>query len=152
MAGEIIDFAKKRKESIEQKRRSFERIVLRNFLGCYSVINSNGHLYSIEMVDISRTGMLFQVPWDAQNDQQFEQGRDLDIRIYFTESSYILAMVKVKYGRKFTDDGGRSFMHYGCEFDQGNQTFEALKAFIDFIYKFAEHCSEDKGDHKLHHL
>lgn len=152
VAGEVIDFVQKRKESIEKRRRSFERIMFQNFLGCYSVIDNNGSLYPIQIVDISRAGMLFQVPWNSRNDQKFAPDKDLAIRLYFTKSSYILAIVRVKYASDFVDKGGHSFIRYGCEFDRQNQTFQALKAFIDFIYQFAEHSSEDRGDHKVHFL
>ena len=152
MAKVFIDFAQKRKESIERKRRNFERIMFQNFLGCYSVIDRHGGLYPIRIVDISETGMLFQVPWNPRNDQKFEKNRDLSIRLYFTKNSYILALVKIKYGTEFVDETGATAMRYGCEFDQTNQTFEAIRTFIDFIYKFAEHSSLDKGDAKVHFI
>ena len=152
MADDVIDFVQKRKESIEKKRRSFERVMFQNFLGCYSVIDANGSLCSIDIVDISQTGMLFQVPWNPKSDQKFKRSQDLSLRLYFTKDSYIMAIAKVKYGTPHTDEGGTTCMRYGCEFDQKNQSFEALQAFIDFIYKFAEHSSVDRGENKVHFL
>ena len=152
MANDVIDFVKKRRESIEKKRRSFERVMFQNFLGCYSVIDNNGSLGPIEIVDISETGMLFQVPWDPSNGQKFEKNKDLTIRIYFTKSSYLPAIVKVKYANEYTDETGIHRMRYGCEFDRDNQSFTALSAFIDFIYKFAEYSSEDRGESKVRYI
>ena len=148
----LIDFVQKRQESIERKRRNFERIMFQNFLGCYSVIDRHSGPSPIRIVDISETGMLFQVPWNPHCDQKFETDQELTIRLYFTKDSYILAIVKVKYTSQHTDKAGNKTMRYGCELDQSNQTFEALKSFIDFIYKFAEHCSEDKGENKTYFL
>lgn len=149
---EVIDFNEKRKQSIEKKRRNFERVMFENFLGCYSVINQNGSIYQIDIIDISETGLLFQVPWNKNNDKKFEKDKDLTLRLYFTKSSYIPAIVNVKYSTEYLDQDGNSYMRYGCEFDQDNQTFEAVSAFIQFIYKFAEHSSVDKGDHKVYFL
>ncbi len=152
MSNDVINFQEKRKQSIEKKRRSFERVMFENFLGCYSVIDNNGSIYSIDIIDISESGLLFQVPWNSNNDKKFEKGKDLTLRLYFTKESYLPAFVNVKYGTEFVDDKGQSFMRYGCEFDRENQTFEALDAFINFIYKFAEHSSVDKGDNRVYFL
>lgn len=152
MSNDVINFQEKRKQSIEKKRRTFERVMFENFLGCYSVIDNNGSIYSIDIIDISETGLLFQVPWNENNDKKFEKGKDLTLRLYFTKESYLPAFVNVKYGTEFVDDRGNSFMRYGCEFDSENQTFEALEAFINFIYKFAEHSSVDKGDNRVYFL
>lgn len=152
MSNDVINFSEKRKQSIEKKRRTFERVMFENFLGCYSVIDNNGSIYSIDIIDISETGLLFQVPWNENNDKKFEKDKDLTLRLYFTKESYLPAFVTVKYGTEFVDDRGNSFMRYGCEFDQNNQTFQALEAFIQFIYKFAEHSSIDKGDNRVYFL
>lgn len=152
MSKDVINFVEKRKQSIEKKRRNFERVMFQNFLGCYSVIDNNGSIYPIDIIDISETGCLFQVPWNENNDRKFEKDKNIGIRLYFTKNSYIPAFVLVKYGSEFVDEHGRSFMRYGCEFDRDNQTFEALDAFISFIYKFAEHSSVDKGDQKVFFL
>ena len=148
----LIDFVQKRKESIERKRRNFERVMFQNFLGCYAVIDRHSGPSPIRIVDISETGMLFQVPWNPRYDQKFEIDKEITIRLYFTKDSYILALVKIKYDTEYIDGGGERTMRYGCEFDQTNQTFAALKSFIDFIYKFAEHSSVDKGESKAYFL
>jgi hypothetical protein len=63
-----------------------------------------------------------------------------------------LAQVQVKYGKEYLDENGNTFMHYGAEFDESLPSFEALKSFIDFMYKFAKHSSIDKGDQKVYFL
>ena len=148
MSETVLDFTKKREENIEKKRRSFDRVVFRNFLGAYSVINDNGAIFPIELVDISKTGCLFQVPWNVKNDTKFKSGHEVSMRMYFTEKSYIPVVCKVKYDKEFLDDQGQTYLQYGCEFDESLPSFQALKSFIDFTYSFAEHSSIDQGDLK----
>lgn len=59
----VVDFNAKRKESIEQKRRTFERVVFQEFLGVYSVVDDQGSGYPIKLVDISGDGCQFQLPF-----------------------------------------------------------------------------------------
>lgn len=152
MTDKLLDFVEKRKESIEQKRRSFERIMFKNFLGAYSVLDDGGSVYPIELVDISRKGCLFQIPWNQQKDIPFPKGHELNIRIYFTESSYIPAVVKVKHTQEVLNNEGSSFLHCGCEFDKSMPSFEALESFIEFLYRFAEHSRIDRGDTRVYFL
>lgn len=153
MTDEVINFTKKRNESIEQKRREFERIVFQNFLGVYSVIDHNGEqTIASELVDISEKGCLFQVP--CLNDKNLntikilKSKSTMDLRIYFTAKSFLLIAVTVKYCKEFLDDDGVTYYKFGCEFDKSSSSFEALDSFIKFIYKFAEHSSTDRSDMK----
>lgn len=148
MAEKVLDFAQKRKQNIEQKRRSFERIVFQNFLGVDIIIDQDGTLYPVQMVDISQDGCLFQVPWDVKSDKKFEEGLEIPMRMYFTKKSYVPVICSVKYGKEFIDKSGQTFMHYGCEFDKSMPSFQAMKSFIDFLYSFAEHSAIDRGDVK----
>ena len=150
MTEKVLCFASKKKESAEQKRRNFERIVFQNFLGAYSVLDKNGVIYPVVLVDISKGGCLFQVPWDAGSDVRFETGTETTLRMYFTQESYIPIVVKVKRSEEYYDDSRRaSFMRYGCEFDRSLKSFKALKSFIEFMDNFAEHSVNDKGDVRL---
>ncbi|MBT7608801.1 MAG: PilZ domain-containing protein [Bacteriovoracaceae bacterium] len=148
MTDKVLDFNEKRMASIEQKRRSFERVLFQNFLGAYSTIDQDGVLYPVSLIDVSRDGCLFQVPWDLNNDKKFEDDKEMTMRMYFTKSSFIPAVLNVKYGKEFIDKDGQTYMHYGCEFDKSMPSFEALKNFIEFVYSFAEHSAIDRGDVK----
>lgn len=152
MADKLLDFVEKRKENVEKKRRSFERILFQNFLGAYSVINENGTIYPVTLVDISQDGCLFQVPWNPGRDKKFADDLELSMRMYFTKKSYIPVILKVKYGKESIGEDGRTYMHYGCEFDKSMSSFEAMSNFINFLYSFAEHSSIDKGDQKVYFL
>jgi len=149
MTDKLLDFVEKRKENIEQKRRSFERILFKNMLGAYTVIDKNGSIYPVGLVDVSRDGCLFQVPWDGSDDAKLPEGTETTMRIYFTKVDFIPAILNIKYNKEFIDKDGQTYMHYGCEFDKSMPSFAALESFIEFLYKFAEHSAVDKGDTKV---
>lgn len=152
MTDKLLDFNKRREDAIEQKRRSFERILFQSFLGAYSVIDQAGSVYPIELVDISKEGCLFQVPWDVKSEAPYKQGHEVNLRIYFTSSSYIPAMVTVKHSSETVNHNGQTYMQYGCVFDKSLPSFEALQSFIEFLYKFAEHSAVDRGDSRVYFL
>ena len=152
MTDKVLDFVGKRKESIEKKRRSFERILFNNFLGAYSVLDQGGTIYPISLVDISYDGCLFQIPWDHRHDKKLQVGSEINIRMYFTKQSFVPAVLKIRYGNEAIGKDGMTYMQYGCEFDKSMPSFEALQSFIDFLYKFAEHSAIDKGDTKVFFL
>lgn len=145
----ILDFNKKKAETIEQKRRAFNRIVFQNFLGAYSVIDDNGSIYPVTMVDIAGDGCSFQVPWNPK-DKKLPQDFEVSMRMYFTDKSYIPVIMNVRHSKEVVGKDGNTYMQYGCEFDKSVPTFEAMQSFIDFIYKFAEHSAIDKGDTKVY--
>jgi hypothetical protein len=146
----ILDFNKKKADTIEQKRRAFNRIVFQNFLGAYSVIDDNGSIYPVEMVDIAGDGCSFQVPWNSARDKKLPQDFEVNMRMYFTNQSYIPVIMIVRHGKEILGKDGNVYMQYGCEFDKTASSFEAMQSFIDFIYRFAEHSAIDKGDTKVY--
>ncbi len=148
----VLDFNKKREDSIEHKRRAVERIMFDNFLGTYSVIDGVDSIYPIDIIDISRSGCLVQVPKNSGTEQTFKIDNEHTLRLYFTKASYIPAIVTIKYGKDFTGKDGKVYTQYGCEFDTEVPSFEALESFINFIYKFAEHSAIDRGDSKVYFL
>ncbi len=147
----ILDFNKKKADTIEQKRRAFNRIVFQNFLGAYSVIDdNNGSIYPVTMVDIAGDGCSFQVPWNPSRDKKLAQDYEITMRMYFTNQSYIPVIMNVRHGKEVLGKDGITYMQYGCEFDKTVASFEAMQSFIDFIYRFAEHSAIDKGDTKVY--
>ena len=152
MADKVLDFNEKRKENIEQKRRQFERILFNNFLGAYTVVDQGGSIYPVSLVDVSHDGCLFQVPWNVDRDTKIEEDTELTMRMYFTKNSFVPVVMQIKYGREYIDEDGQTYMQYGAEFDKSMPSFQAVESFIDFMYKFAEHSSVDKGSHKVYFL
>lgn len=152
MTDKVLDFVGKRKENIEQKRRSFERVLFQNFLGAYTVIDQDGTNYPVDLIDISHDGCQFQVPWNAKKDAVLPEGHEVTLRVYFTQSSYIPVSVEIKRSQEQVSTDGRVFMQYGCQFDKTTTSFEAMQSFIDFMYKFSEFSCIDKGDQRVYFL
>ena len=122
----VISFKEKRDQVVEDKRRSFERVVFDNIVGAYSVIDDEGSIYPIRLVDISKTGCLFQVP-ASHADKKFAEGHELMLRMYFTKKSYIPVCVKIKYNHEHHETDGTEYARYGCEFDTSIESFKALE-------------------------
>ena len=147
----LLNFNEKRIENIEKKRRNFERILFSNFLGAYSVIDQAGVVLPIDLIDVSRDGLSFSVPAEI-NTSSFSQGTEITLRMYFTQDSYIPVVAAVKWVKNNKSPDGRACKEFGCSFDKNVPTFEALESFIEFLYKFAEHSSVDRGDAKVFSL
>lgn len=149
----VLNFVEKRSESIEKKRRAFERIVFKNLLGAYSVIDDTDTIYPVELIDISHDGCLFQTSWNFKNEEKFAIDKEMTLRMYFTKTSYIPVVVYIKYGKEYVGKDRETYMRYGCRFDKNTASFSAIESFIDFLYKFAEHSTVDQGEsHKVFFL
>lgn len=148
----VIDFQAKRQDSIEKRKRSFERVLFTEFLGSYAEIDENGTKYSVNMVDISRDGCLFKVPFSKQARNHFKDKKELSVRVYFTKDDFLPLSIKVKHISEYVDENGDDFLRFGGEFDQSLPSFQAFAPFIDFIYKFAEFSCIDKGESKVYFL
>ncbi|MFY7992309.1 MAG: PilZ domain-containing protein [Bacteriovoracaceae bacterium] len=148
----VFDFGEKRKQSIEQKRRQFERVVFQEFLGVYSVIDDHGTGYPIKLVDISADGCLLQVPFSLKAKNQFKDGEEVTLKLYFSKGTYLPAVVKIRHAQEYVDKDGDAYLRLGGEFDKSLPSFGALSSFIDFIYKYAEYSCVDKGESKVFFL
>jgi hypothetical protein len=148
----IVDFSEKRKQSIEQKRRSFERVVFQEFLGVYSVIDDQGTGFPVKLVDISGEGCQFQLPFGPKAKNQYRSGIDLTLKFYFTKGSYLPCVVKIKHATEYIDQQGDAWLRIGGEFDTSLPSFKAMASFIDFIYQYAEFSCLDKGESKVFFL
>ncbi len=148
----IFDFSEKRKQTIEKKRRSFERIVFEEFLGVYSVIDDEGASYPVKLVDISYEGCQFQIPFSSKARNQYKSGEDLSLKFYFTKGTYLPVMVKLKHIQEYIDKDGEAYLRIGGEFDTSLPGFNAIAKFIDFIYQYAEFSCVDKGERKVFFL
>ncbi len=148
MAGKILDFVQKRKDLIEEKRQGFERIMFKNILGAYAVLEDKGDIFPINLVDISYNGCGFELPFSAKARKKFEKGASLKVRMYFTKNSFILTIVKVMYATEIIDLNKKKMIRLGCEFDKSISSYSALNSFIDFLYKFAKLSTHDEGTSK----
>jgi len=148
----VIDFQEKRQESIEKRKRSFERVLFQEFLGSYAEIDDAGTKYSVNIVDVSRDGCLFQTPFSKGTQEHFKVDQNITIRVYFTKDDFIPLSVDIKHGSEYIDERGDAFMRFGGVFDKTMPSFKAFEPFIEFIYKFSEFSCIDKGESKVYFL
>lgn len=148
----VVDFNAKRKQSIEQKRRTFERVVFQEFLGVYSVVDDQGTGYPIKLVDISEEGCQFQLPFSLKAKNKFKSGTEVTLKLYFTKTTYLPAVVTVRHGSEYVDRDGEAWLRLGGVFDTSLPSYQALSSFIHFIYQYAEFSCADKGESKTYFL
>ena len=146
----LLNFNQKRVSNIEKKRRNFERVFFQNFLGAYATIEQSGVIAPIEILDISKEGLLFKLSSGGRS-SNLRVNDEISIRLYFTKDSYIPVILNIVRMNNVNEMGEIS-QEFGCKFDKSVPTFEALNNFINFIYSFAEHSSFDKGDQKVYFL
>ena len=148
----VIDFNAKRQKSIEQKRRTFERVMFQEFLGVYSVMDDQGTGYPVKLVDISKEGLQFQLPFSAKAKNQYKAGSEITLKLYFTKGSYLPALVTVRRAAEYVDERGDAWLRLGGEFDTSVPTFKVISTFVDFIVQYSELSSIDKSDSKVYFL
>ena len=143
----LLSFSSVRKEKIEEKRRNYERVMFRDILNVYTTVENSG-LQPIELIDISRGGLLFQIP--KSSDFECKEGDELSFRMYFASESFLPIRAKVVRVVDAIEDG-ISFSRYGCRIDTGLSSYEALDHFVQFISKCAEHGHEDHESLKIYY-
>ena len=147
----LLDFGenvkKTLRKSVETLKESFN-----NFLGAYTLIDQAGVISPVDFfIDISHDGLSFKIPSEKAS-AHFRKGQEVNLRIYFTRDSYIPVVTNVVWTRNEKGEDGLMYHEYGAKFDKTIPTFRAIENFIDFVYSFAEHSSEDKGDSKVFYL
>ncbi len=148
----VFNFEEKRRQSIEQKRRSFERVVFDEFLGVDAVIDDNGSGHPLKLLDISGEGCQFQVPFSAHPKNKFSSGTEVTLKLFFTKTSFLPVVVKIRHTTEFVDQKGDVYWRCGGEFDKSLPSFQALASFVQFIYKYAEFSCQDSAAHKVYFL
>ena len=144
---DVVDIGEFRSKKLEERRRNVERILFRNLLGVYSVIEGEA-LAGVQLIDISQAGMAFQTPWRPGQDRPFQVGDQITLRLYFGQETFLPCGVKIKNSQEVLE-AGQTYLRYGAELDKEFKSFEAVSAFIDFIYKYAEHGKPEDGRMKL---
>ena len=148
----VVDFGARRKESIEQKRRSFERVVFQEFLGVETVLDDQGSGFPVKLVDISADGCQFQLPFSLKAKNQFKAGTEITMKLFFTKGTYLPAVVTVRHASEYVDKDGDAWLRLGGEFDTSLPSYKALESFVNFIYQYAEFSCLDKGESKVYFL
>ena len=148
----VFDFGEKRRQSIEQKRRTFERVMFEEFLGVEAVIDDNGTGYPVKLLDVSKDGLLFQIPYGPKEKAFFKTDSDFTLKLFFTKGTYLNVVVKVRHTKEHVDQRGDVYWRCGGEFDKTLPSFKAVESFIDFIYQYAEFSCQDNVAHKVYFL
>ncbi len=145
--GKVFQLSDARKEKQENLRREYERVLFNKLLGCYTVIEKLG-LKSVELVDVSKSGCSFRMP---TADGTYRMGEEIALRLYFSNKTYLPTNLTI---RRVTNvvENGLSYNQYGCEFDSTLSTHPALMSFVEFVEKYSQHASEDKGDKQVWYL
>lgn len=148
----VFDFGEKRRQNIEQKRRQFERVMFEEFLGVDAMIDDNGSGHPVKLLDLSLEGIQFQVPFSAQASQRFASGAEVTLKLFFTKTSYLPVVVKVRHAKEYVDPKGHAFWRCGGVFDKSLPSFQAMENFLQFITKYAEFSCADNVAHKVYFL
>jgi hypothetical protein len=146
---QVVDFNQARAQKMDEKRRKTERIFFEKLLGVYC---ATGHdkMRPIEIVEVSEEGCSFQVPFDAKNPWPNDE-KELPIRFYFSQDTYILVHCKIQNSRSTIDKGER-YVRFGCQVDQGVSSYPAYQQFVRFLRMYSEHAHKDNGDASVFYL
>lgn len=143
----VVNLTDVRNERGEEKRRKNERILFKNILGAYCVIEGEG-LRAIDLVDVSAAGLSFQLPNNSKNLEGLEEGKEFMFRLYLTEETFMPVVVRIANKRKCLEDG-EVYVRFGCIVDTELKSYEMFKKFADFLSYYAENCKTDKDNMKL---
>jgi hypothetical protein len=140
----VIDFNEIRQQKLEEKRRKTERVFMNHFLGVYCMTGINS-MHQIEMVDLSEEGCSFQVPFKPEKPFPAQQGREMPIRLYFSQDNFLQVVVTVQNTRN-TKQGNDTYVRYGCKVDPTTSTFAAYQAFVRFLKAYGDVSQKDEGN------
>ncbi|MGE0616470.1 MAG: PilZ domain-containing protein [Bacteriovoracia bacterium] len=142
-AEQVIDFEEVRAKKLEEKRRKTERLFFKQLLGVYCVTGAEGGVRQMEIVDVSEEGLSFVTPFDSK-DPWPTDSKEIPIRMYFSQDTYLPLHIKVANSRPYIEEGIR-YVRYGCVVDQSLTTYEAYKQFVKFLHMYSENAHKDKG-------
>ena len=145
----VVDFNEAREQKLEEKRRKNERVLLKNLLGIYCVTEDE-KIRAIDVVDVSDDGLSFQITFDPTNPWP-NSAKDLGLRLYFTQDTYLPVRVQILNSRPVIDHGIR-YVRYGCKIDPSLTSVETFKQFVAFLKSYSEHAHRDLGDVTLFYL
>lgn len=142
---QVVNLSSVRQEIIEEKRRTYERVVFQSSFGVYTLMEDS-KLHAIEVLDISEGGMQFQTPENSS--LKLNSGDVIPVRLYFSTDHYI--SIDVKVVRSFSAiENGTAVHRYGCLMDKTMASYAAIFHFVQFITKCAEHGHKDDAHLKV---
>lgn len=81
-------------------------MVFQEFLGVYTVVDDQGTGFPIKLVDISKDGCQFQLPFSLKAKNQFKSGTEVTLKLFFTKGSFLPAVVTVRHASEYIDQQG----------------------------------------------
>lgn len=147
---QIIDFNQARTQKLDEKRRKTERIFFKSLISVYADLGQ-GNLKPIELIEVSEEGCSFQVPFDSAdvwlkgNKGTIAGDTFINVRLYFSQDTYLQLTLSVKNSRPCIDQGTR-YIRYGCAIDQSLSTYGVYQQFVKFLKLYSESAHKDTGD------
>jgi len=142
----VLDLEAQREKVKEERRLGLQRLILgRESRWPNVALEDGGKLRPIEVLNISQGGFAFQVN-QSLSESPIDEGSEVKIRFYFTETTYIPVNCFVTRFTPCEDSEGRSFVEYGCEFNKSLKSYEGIKSFVDLLYSLKNHGVNDKGE------
>lgn len=142
--GQVIDLSEVRQAKIEEKKRKYERVIFKQILGSYCVIEGKG-LKAVDIVDVSPEGLSFQISASSKHTDDISVGDTVSFRFYFSQDSYLPVACKVQNKRDCIESGVH-LVRYGCQIDRTLQSYDTYALFVAFLTKYAATSKQDSGD------
>ena len=127
------------------EKREFERILFNKFLGVYTLVETRS-LHRVNLVDISTTGCRFEI---SRNHGELQVGDQWAFRFYFTEDTYLPALLKIKH-RYDSENAEEDYIGYGAAFDSTASTYSCLSDYVNVLYCYVTHAVEDKFNKEVY--
>ena len=112
---------------------------------------NNARFNELELIDISSEGLAFQVPHTEEENLPKDSSKDLSIRLYFSQDTYLPINVTIQNASPVIVEGSR-YTRYGCKIDQSFASYQTYLQFVQFLKSYAEHAHKDMGDVTLFYL
>lgn len=135
----VTDLGARRREIIQEERRSVRRTILTEFIGVHMVVPGQG-LQKCSLYDISEKGIAFDL---EKKQGKFHSGETIAMRVYLNHKTYFTFVIMVKSVRYIDDEG---VYRHGASFAQGTLNEEALMHFVQFIECVSASLKTDNGD------
>jgi hypothetical protein len=135
----VVDIVQKRKEMIQDERRSVKRTILTEFIGVHTVVPGAG-LQKCALHDISVNGVAFDL---SKKQGCFQVGEQVALRVYLNHKTYFSFLVKVRSQRFVAEE---DVYRHGAAMVQGSFNQEAIEHFIRFIESVSASLKTDRGD------
>ncbi len=143
---QVVDFSEARAQKMNEKRRKAERIFFQQLLNVFcETPQHEKELKPVDLVDVSEDGCSIQMPFDPNLPWPTDLKQPLNLRLYFSQDTYLPVHLKIENSRPCIEQGVR-LVRYGCSVDKTTTSYSAYQQFIRFLKLYAEHAHKDQGN------